>query len=440
MSDRRYLHLNLVGNDLNLHQGALAYEREHSDLPQQLDPFARLLEYGKLADEGLFTAVFLGDVPGAVGSPAPDGGPAEPITALTAMAGVTRHVGLIATASTTFYDPYTLARLMASLDQASDGRAGLNAVTTAGDHFALAYGLKAHPDRETRYRRADEFLDVATALWENRELRTDPDGVTRFYATQLTHHGELFRVEGALNVAPSRQGRPLIAQAGGSGPGIAVAAKHAEMVFTNATTREGAAAYRADLDKALLKAGRAPGTVPAIPGLIPFLGRTKAEAEEKVRALDDFVDWEMLAPFALGQFGIFLSFDDVNGPFPVDVLPRPEDVEKTITSTYGNYVGLYNWIQERPGLSVRDVTAHAIGRGGSTHRKFVGSYDEIVDDFALWFEDGHVGGFNIMFPIGALSMREFNNEVVPRLVDRGIYRGTPDERPLRERLSGTIGR
>lgn len=439
MSDRRYLHLNLVGNDLNLHQGALAYERAQTGRPHQ-DAFTRLMEYGKLADEGLFTAVFLGDVPGAVNSPAPDGGPAEPITALTAMAGVTQHVGLIATASTTFYDPYTLARLLASLDQASNGRAGFNAVTTAGDHFALAYGLKAHPDRETRYRRADEFLDVVTALWENRELRTDPDGVTRFYATQMAHDGELFRVEGALNVAPSRQGRPLIAQAGGSGPGIAVAAKHAEMVFTNATTREGAAAYRADLDKALLKAGRAAGSVPAIPGFIPFLGRTAAEAEEKMRALDDYVDWEMLAPFALGQFGIFLSFDDVNDPFPVEVLPKPEDVEKTITSTFGNYVGLYNWIHERPAVTVRDVTAHAIGRGGSTHRKFVGSYDELVDDLALWHEDGNVGGFNVMFPVGPLSIREFNDEVVPRLVDRGIYRPEPDDRPLRERFGGTGSR
>ncbi|WP_163506487.1 NtaA/DmoA family FMN-dependent monooxygenase [Fodinicola acaciae] len=433
MSDRRYLHLNLVGNDINLHQGALTYERAQVDRPPQ-DPFARLLEYGKLGDEGLFTAIFLGDVPGAVGSPSPDGGPAEPITALTAMASVTRYVGLIATASTTFYDPYTLARLLGSLDQACDGRAGFNAVTTAGDHFALAYGLAAHPDRETRYRRADEFLEVVKALWDNREMRTDSDGVRRLYPTWLTHHGELFRVEGALNLAPSRQGRPMIAQAGGSGAGIAVAAKHAEMVFTNATTREGAAAYRADLDKALVQAGRPPGSVPAIPGFIPFLGRTAAEAQERLRALDDLVDWEMLAPLALAQFGIYRTYDDVNATFPVDELPRPEDVEKTITSTFGNYVGLYNWIQEHPGATVRDVTAHAIGRGGATHRKFVGSYDELVDDLALWHEDGQVGGFNLMFAAGHLSIREFIDEVVPRLIDRGIYRPTPDDRPLRERF------
>ncbi|HWC82312.1 MAG TPA: NtaA/DmoA family FMN-dependent monooxygenase [Pseudonocardiaceae bacterium] len=439
MSDRRYLHLNLVGNDINLHQGAFAYERAHSDRPQ-LDPFARLLEYGRLADEGLFTAVFLGDVPGSAGVPAPDGGPCEPIVAATAMAGVTKHVGLIATASTSFYDPYTIGRLLGSLDQASDGRAGFNAVTTAGDHFVMNYSIAAHPDRETRYRRADEFLDVVVGLWEKRELRTDPDGRTRFYAEPIWHSGELFQVSGPLNVAPSRQGRPLIAQAGGSGPGIAVAAKHADMVFTNATTREGAAAYRADLDKALVQRGRAQGSVPAVPGLIPFLGRTKAEAEEKLRALDDYVDWDMLAPFALGQFGIVLEFDSLDDPFPVDVLPAPKDVEKTITSTFGNYVGLYNWIHERPGVTVKEVTAHAIGHGGTTHRKFIGSYDEIVDDFALWFEDGNVGGFNIMFPVGFTSIREFIDEVVPRLIDRGIYRPTPHDRPLRERFAGPVNR
>ncbi|WP_228045988.1 NtaA/DmoA family FMN-dependent monooxygenase [Saccharopolyspora montiporae] len=427
------MHLNLVGNDLNLHMGALAYEREHGGLEDR-DAFTRLMEYGQFGDEGLFTAIFLGDVPGLAMSPAMDGGPAEPITALTSMAARTKHVGLIATASTTFYDPYTLARLLASLDQASDGRAGFNAVTTAGDHFARNYSLEGHPDRETRYGRADEFLDVVTALWANRELRADPDGATRFYASPVDHDGERFQVAGALNVAPSRQGRPLIAQAGGSGTGIRVAAKHADMVFTNATTRDGAAAYRADLDKALLEAGRQQDTVPAIPGLIPFIGRTAEEAEEKMRALDDYVPWDLLAPFALTQFDIPLEFDDVNDPFPVEILPPPAEVEKTINSTFGNYVGLYNWVRDNPGVTVRDVAAHAIGRGGATHRKFVGSYDELVDDFALWFEDGHVDGFNLMFPVGSLSIREFIDEVVPRLIDRGIYRSTPDDRPLRDRF------
>lgn len=432
MPERRFLHLNLVANDINLHQGAYGYEQAHG-IPER-STFERLLEYGAFGDEGLFTALFVGDIPGMQGSPAFDGGPAEPITALTAISQHTRHVGLIATASTTFYDPYNLARLLASLDQASDGRAGYNAVTSVIDEFALNYSLEHHLDREQRYQRADEFLDVLRALWDNREMRRDPGGRLRFHADPINHAGNLFQVAGPLNVAPSRQGRPLIAQAGGSGAGIRVAAKHAEMVFTNSSTRDSAAAYRETLDKALADNGRALGSVPAIPGLIPYLGRTTAEAEERLRELDSHVDWAPIAPFALGQFGIDVPLADIDAPFPTELLPRPEEVEKTIKSTFGNYVGLYHWIQERPGVTVREVVAQAVGRGGATHRKFVGSYDDIVDDFAMWFEDGNVAGFNLMFSAGAQSIREFIDEVVPRLIDRGIYRPDPDDRPLRERF------
>lgn len=431
-SQRRYLHLNLVANDINLHQGAYGYEQSHGIAERST--FERLLEYGRLGDEGLFTALFVGDIPGMQGSPAFDGGPAEPITALTAIAQHTKHVGLIATASTTFYDPYNLARLLASLDQVSDGRAGYNAVTSVIDDFALNYSLAQHLSREERYQRADEFLQVLQALWDNRELRRDADGRTRFYAEPINHRGRLFAVSGPLNIAPSRQGRPLIAQAGGSGAGIKVAAKYAEMVFTNSSTRDSAAEYRQTLDKALVEQGRAAGSVPPIPGLIPYLGRTAAEAQDRLRELDSYVDWAPIAPFALGQFGIDIPFGDINAPFPVEELPVPADVEKTIKSTFGNYVGLYNWIQQHPGVTVRDVVAQAVGRGGATHRKFVGSYDDIVEDFAAWHCDGNVGGFNLMFSAGTQSIREFIDEVVPRLIDRGIYRPTPADRPLRERF------
>ena len=432
MPDHRYLHLNLVANDINLHQGAYRTEQAHG-VPQRTT-FERLLEYGRFGDEGLFTALFVGDIPGMQGSPAFDGGPAEPITALTAISQHTKHVGLIATASTTFYDPYNLARLLASLDQASDGRAGYNAVTSVIDDFALNYSLEHHLDREERYRRADEFLDVLRALWDNRELRRDPDGLTRFYADPINHRGNLFQVAGPLNISPSRQGRPLIAQAGGSGPGIKVAATHADMVFTNSSTRESAATYRESLDEALIERGRAPGSVPPIPGLIPYLGRTVADAEEKLAELDSHVDFAPIAPFALGQFGIDIPLDDIDAPFPTAALPAPDDVEKTIKSTFGNYVGLYHWIMERPEVTVREVVAQAVGRGGATHRKFVGSYDAFVDDLAAWHGDGNIGGFNLMFSAGAESIREFIDEVVPRLIDRGIYRPTPFDCPLRERF------
>ncbi|MDL9938105.1 NtaA/DmoA family FMN-dependent monooxygenase [Gordonia sp. ABSL1-1] len=435
MSTERYLHLNLVGNEINHHQGALAFERDHGGGPDRTaNAYEPISEMGKLAEEGYFTAMFLGDIAGTAGSPAPDGGPPEPITAFAALARETTSLGLIATASTSFYDPYNLARLLASIDQISDGRAGFNAVTSVSDEWAQNYSLEQHLDRETRYRRCDEFLDVCTALWEKREIRDDADGIRRFYAEQINHRGDNFQVLGPLNVAPSPQGRPLIAQAGGSGPGIRVAAKHAEMVFTNANTREQAADYRKQLDAALIERGRAAGSVPAIPGLVPYLGATKEAAEEKVRLLDENVPYELYAPFALVQFGLEFTFDSIDDPFPLDQIPTPESVKDTIKSTYGNYVGLYTWISERPGVTVREVTAQSLARGGAQHRKFIGTYDDFVDDLAAWHSDGTVGGFNLMFPTGVIDIREFVAEVVPRLVDRGIYRGKSDTRPLRERF------
>lgn len=434
MSTERYLHLNLVANDINRHQGAPMYERSlgHEDP----GPWSRLMDYGKYGDEGLFTAIFVGDLAGMTSSPAFDGGPGDPITTLAAISQHTNHVGLIATASTTFYDPYILARLIASLDQVSDGRAGFNAVTSTGDQYALNYSLSAHLDRETRYRRGEEFVEVVKALWENRALREGPDGITRHFAVPVNHKGEFFSVAGPLGVAASRQGRPLIAQAGGSAAGIKLAAKHAEMVFTNATTREQAATYFEALNNALVGNGRQRNSVPQVPGLIPFIGRTSQEAEERMRALDEYVPWERLAPYALGQFGIHVPFESLDDVVDVNALPAPAEVEKTITSTYGNYVGLYNWIKEHPGATMKDVAAQSIGRGGAQHRKFVGSYDELVEDFAQWFEDGNVGGFNLMFPISGSDIREFIDEVVPRMIDRGIYRKTPDDRPLRQRFGG----
>src|SRR3954447_6265277 len=410
MSAPRYLHLKLAVNDINRHMGAEAYERAHAH--PELDAFDRILDYGKYGEQGLFSAIFVGDLAGMAFSPAMDGGPGDPITTLAAIAQHTKHVGLIATASTTFYDPYILARLLPSLDQVSDGRAGFNAVTSTGDQFALNYSMDAHLDRETRYRRGEEFVEVVKGLWENRRF-VETDGVRQFFADPIDHKGEFFKVTGPLGIAPSRQGRPMIAQAGGSAPGIKLAAKHAEMVFTNATTRDQAATYFQALNEALREYGRAPGSVPQIPGLVPFLGRTATEAEERMLALDEYVPWELLAPFALGQFGVDLSFDSLEAVVDIRQLPEPASVEKTITSTFGNYVGLYNWVKEHPNTTIKDITAQSIGRGGAQHRKFVGSYDDLVDDFAQWFDDGNVGGFNLMFPIGGSDIQEFIDEVVP---------------------------
>lgn len=426
-----YLHLNLMANKNTLHNAWATHARRNGlKEPGALDLY---IECAQLAEEGNFTSLFLGDTASAMSAPVADGGAPEPITALTAVALATRYLGLVATVSTTFYEPYNVARLIGSLDQISNGRAGWNAVTTAADAAALNYSYEAHPDRETRYERADEFLEVVTALMCNRELRRDTDGVERYYGWPINHEGKHFHVRGPLNVAPSRQGRPLVSQAGGSGPGLRVGAKHADIIFTNANTKKDAAEHRAALDEALVQVGRVPGSVPVLPGVAPYLGRTTAEAVARKRELDDLLDVEALAPSALAAFGIQYSYTSIDDPFPVDVLPDPAKAPASIRNSLGNYIGLHSWITERPGVTVREVVGQTAG--GWTHRKFVGSYDEFADNLEGWYREGLADGFTVVASRGIDSVREYVEEIVPRLIDRGIYRAEPDERPLRERFT-----
>ncbi|GAA4728490.1 LLM class flavin-dependent oxidoreductase [Nocardioides endophyticus] len=433
-SDKKF-HLNLIANSITLHAGLKEVERAAGVAPSESRPVALYSEYAAIAEEGNFTSMFLADTLVAVGSPLAGGGSPEPFTALAAVAARTRNIGLIATGTTSFYEPYNLARLMASLDLISDGRAGWNCVTGALATAAPNFGSDPLPPREERYARADEFLDVVSGLWDRRTLRPNERGGTDLFAEAVNHHGKYFDVEGPLNVAPSRQGRPLVGLAGGSGSQISTAIKHADVVFTNAVSREVAAEYRSEMNQSLVAAGRKPDSIPIMPMIVPFLGATRAEAEERKRSLDMHLEVDAMAPNALANFGISYSYDDVDDPFPVDVLPHPQTVKSTIGGAWGSYRGLYNWIQERPGVTVREVTLQA--SLGQSHQKFVGSYDDFCDDIELWFREGLAAGFLLMCPEGLESANGFVEHLVPRLIDRGIYRTTPDERPLRERFTCT---
>ncbi|MGV9869784.1 NtaA/DmoA family FMN-dependent monooxygenase [Rhodococcus koreensis] len=426
------LHLSLVATTNTLHGGLAGFERAHGRAPSESNATELYLEYADIAERGNFTSLFLADTAQAVGSPIVGGGSPEPFTVLSAIAARTRHLGVIATASTSFYEPYNVARLLGSLDLVSEGRAGWNVVTSSQEAAGLNFGYDTLPSRDERYARADEFMEVVTALWSNRELRPNEQGGADFFADAIDYQGEHFRVRGPLNVAPSKQGRPMIGLAGGSDSGVAVAAKHADVTFTNATSKQDAASYRSELSRALIAAGRKPDSVPIMPMLVPFLGRTRQEAEDRKHAIDEFLDVDALAPKALAPFGISFSYNDLDDAFPVDVLPHPEAVRRVIKGAYGSYLGLHTWIGERPGVTVRQVTLQAAL--GMHHRKFIGSYDEFADDLESWFREGLVDGFLLMCPEGASSATSFVEHIVPRLVARGIYRDRPDNRPLRERF------
>lgn len=432
------LHLNLLPNTNLLHNGLGRYQVEQgrsSEHPTQIMDL--YLEYGKLAEAGMFTSFFLADTPGALGTPIADAGSPEPVTALTAVAGVTRHLGLIATMSTTFYDPYNVARLIGSLDLISNGRAGVNAVTSSSDISALNYSLDKHPDRDVRYARADEFLTILGQLFRNREVKHNDFGNPQLFGEPIDYKGRFFSVRGPLNVAPSRQGAPVIAQAGASGQGVIVGAKHADLIFTNANSKGSALRYRDELNKALVAVGRRVDSVPVLPGVTPYLGRTSKEAHELKEELDSYLDHEALAPDVLKGFGIEYSYTTLDDPFPLADIPQPEEIMNEIKSAYGNYLGLYNWIKDHPGVTVRQVASQTAG-GGFSHRKFIGSYDEFVDDMIDWVDSGAVEGFTVIPALGIPSLRAVVDEVVPRLIDRGVYPSTPDNRPLKQRFTAAI--
>lgn len=343
----------------------------------------------------------------------------EPITLLTAMALVTEHVGLIATATTGYIEPYTLARSFASLDHISGGRAGWNIVTSAGDDEAANFGVEGIPDHAGRYRRAAEFVDVATALWDSWEddalvldestgIFADPDRVHR-----IDHHGEHFTVRGPLNTPRSVQGRPLLVQAGSSESGKDFAARYAEAIFTaQRSVADGKAFYR-DVKARAVKFGRSADEVKILPGIVPFIGPSEEAAHELEQQFTDLISPE----YSLRQLSQMLGVDLTSHPLdaPLPTLPPIEQIN-------GNK-SRYQLVKDLAGseaLTVGQLIAK-LG-GGRGHRTFAGTAEQVADNLELWFTEGAADGFNIMPPYLPGGLEDFVEQVVPLLQRRGLFR------------------
>lgn len=343
----------------------------------------------------------------------------EPITLLTAMSVVTERIGLIATATTGYLEPYTLARSFASLDQISGGRAGWNIVTSAGEDEAANFGFDGIPDHGGRYRRAAEFVEVATALWDSWDddalvldtttgVFADPDRVHR-----IDHVGEHFTVRGPLNAPRSVQGRPLLVQAGSSEAGKEFAARHAEAIFTaQRSVEEGQAFYR-DVKARAATFGRSADEVLIMPGIVPFLGPTEAAARELEQEFTDLIS----PAYALRQLsqmvGIDLTAHALDAPLPE--LPPIEQIQ-------GNK-SRYQLVKDLAGreeLTVRELIAK-LG-GGRGHRTIAGTPEQVADDIEVWFDAGAADGFNVMPPYLPGGLEDFVDHVVPILQRRGLFR------------------
>ncbi len=423
--------LGLSMRQLGYHAGGW----RHRDVPaggaMDIDHFVRSAQ---TAERGLFDMVFLADgvalrqrdePPGSL-SRSNQNVELEPLTLLSALAMVTRRVGLVATASTTYNEPFHVARKFASLDHISHGRAGWNVVTSWSQAEARNFNREEHLDYDSRYDRAAEFVEVVCGLWDSWDADAfahDKDTGLFFHPERmhrLDHRGRHFQVQGPLTVARSPQGRPLIVQAGTSEQGQEIAAARADIVFTAMDDRAAAQAYYAAVKARLPRHGRAAGDLLLMPGLLPVVGRTQAEAAENFEHLQGLTHPLVGLQNLWGPMGD-LSGHDLDGP-----VPEPRDPEMRSRA----HVLLE--LARRENLTIRQLYQRAsIGRG---HRTLVGTPATIADAMQDWVEARAADGFNIIpthLPGGA---DDFVDLVVPELQTRGLFRTAYEGTTLRENL------
>ena len=430
MTTARQLHLGAFMRPVSIHTGAWRYPGAYPDANfnfGHLKRFARKLEAGK------FDAFFMADHLAVLNMPVEALKRShtvtsfEPFTLLSALAGATERIGLVATASTTFDAPYHIARRFASLDHISGGRAGWNIVTTSNPDAALNFGLDAEVDHGERYDRAREFYDVVTGLWDSfaddafirdREsgLYFDPDKMRR-----LDHKGEHLSVRGPLNIARPPQGWPVIVQAGASEPGRQLAAETAEVVFAAHGTLAAGQAFYADVKGRMETIGRNPDHLKILPGVLTVVGDSVEEAREKRALLDSFVHYDS----AIASLSIALGHDatgfDPDAPLP--------DIPETNHSKSGRERTIE--LARRENLTVRQLAQRLGGYGGLA---FVGTPKTIADEMEQWLTERGSDGFNVMFPYLPEGLDDFVDKVVPELQRRGLFRREYQGPTLRDHL------
>jgi FMN-dependent oxidoreductase (nitrilotriacetate monooxygenase family) len=399
--------------------------------------FENYVQLAQLAEAAKFDAIFFADGVGvrlkdveAASRKAHSGVyPFEPITLLSALSAVTQNIGLIATASTSYSDPFNLARQFASLDHLSKGRAGWNLVTSSDPDAAFNFGHETHILHADRYARAEEFADVVLGLWDSWEDDAFPrDRAAGVYFDKsklhiLDHQGAHFKVRGPLNTPRTPQGHPVVVQAGASEPGKELAARTAEAIFAAQITLEEAVSFYADVKGRMAKYGRHPDELKIMPGIFPVVAPSQAEAEDKLSQLQELIQpvvgLNMLASLA---GGIDLSHYDIDGPIP----------EVPETNAGKSRQTLLLDLARRENLSIRQLYLRIAGARG--HWQVVGTPEHIADQLEERFEARGADGFNIMAPIMPGGLKDFIDLVVPELRRRGLFRSEYEGKTLRENL------
>ncbi len=381
------------------------------------------------AERGCFDMLFVADVFSTTASgDRQDSFRFEPLTLLSALAMTTRRIGLVATATTSFNEPYNVARKFASLDHISNGRAGWNIVTSSSTLEAYNFGSADHRELGERYRRADEFVEVVRGLWNSWDdgaLLIDKAGGRFFDAAKLrmlNHAGPEFSVRGPLSLPPCPQRHPVLVQAGSSEDGKTLASKYAEVIFTIQRDMAPAQAFYAEIKSRVAAFGRAPDHALVLPGVLPVVGKTRQEARDKYEQLQALIHPEAGVAGLSRTLGIDLTGVDVDGPLP------PVQIE---TLSQSRAVGMVE-AARRDNLSVRQVYERLLVSKG--HRQLIGSVADVADSLQEWFEASACDGFNIMPPLMPGGLIDFVELVVPELQRRGLFRRAYDGATLRDHL------
>ncbi|HTC09995.1 MAG TPA: LLM class flavin-dependent oxidoreductase [Acetobacteraceae bacterium] len=424
-----------LGLSMRYHGYHLAAWR-HPDVPAAgpLD-FHYFLNTTRIAERAKFDMVFLADGIGIRTKDEPEGAlcrsqqtvELEPLTLFAAIATHTTQIGFVATASTTYNEPYHIARKFASLDHISGGRAGWNIVTSWSDEEARNFNRDKHLDYATRYERAEEFVRVVTGLWNSWEddamVRDKASGLyfdpTKMHL--LNHVGKHFKVRGPLSSIRTPQGRPILVQAGAAEQGQEIAGAYAEVVYAAQMDIASAQTYYASVKGRAVKHGRSPDAVKVMPGLTTFVGRTEAAAQAK------YDDMRKLIHPKVGLAVLYNFLGDLSG-YPLDG-PVPDLRDDVQVRSIGNS---HLEMARRENLTIRQLyERQAAGFGG---RVLIGTPEQIADDMQAWFENGAADGFNICPTHLPGGLEDFATLVVPELQRRGLFRMEYEGATLRENL------
>ena len=427
---KRQLHLNLFFHSRGHHEASW---RHPATSPFALTDIRYYQDLARRAEAALFDSIFLADQL-ALGEDAAQAARTwlEPITVLAALAVSTSRVGLIATASTTYTEPFNLARQFASIDHISNGRAAWNIVTSWLATAAENYGGAGQVSHADRYARGEEFMAVVKALWDSWAAdAVIDDRSTGVYARRerirsIKHHGDFYRVAGPLNMPRCPQGRPVLVQAGSSDTGRRFAARHAEAVFTAHMAKATAQEFYGDLKRLAATEGRAPEQVLILPGLSPMIAATEAEAQRLAREVNELSDPEVGRKRLSGRFGGHdFSHLPLDRPLSPADFPDPDTVEaaRSRTEVILNLVR-----RDKPTL--RQLLGYLAGARG--HLVIAGTPEQTAALIEDWFSDGAADGFNIMPPLLPAQLDVFSAEVIPILQRRGLFRTEYGGTMLRE--------